>query len=103
MDLDNAYNFGYIGEFYLGTGEPQKIRVMLDTGSANSWIMSKEALDKKPKAEQSKYNSYDKDLSPTYLEPDEKQWTKISFGSGSLRGFFVHDTCTLGSLTDKNN
>jgi len=48
MDLENAYNFGYIGEFYLGSGEGRtRIRTMLDTGSANSWIVSKESVQKK--------------------------------------------------------
>ena len=41
MSLDNMWNFGYVGEFYLGSGEPQLIRVLFDTGSANSWIISK--------------------------------------------------------------
>ena len=41
LDLVNTWNYGYIGEFYLGTGSPQKIRAMFDTGSANSWILSK--------------------------------------------------------------
>jgi hypothetical protein len=53
MNLKNNNNYGYIAEFYLGsmgteagdcTGERQKIRILLDTGSANSWIMSKAAL-----------------------------------------------------------
>ena len=106
MDLENAYNFGYIGEFYLGSGEGQtRIRTMLDTGSANSWIVSKESVQKKKPADQAKWNAFDKSLSPTYREPEEndKQWTKINFGSGSLRGYFAHDQCTLGSLNDSSN
>ena len=106
MALDNAYNFGYIGEFYLGSGAGQtRIRTMLDTGSANSWIVSKESVQKRRPEERSKFNAFDKSLSPTYREPaeDDKQYTKISFGSGSLRGYFAHDQCTLGSLDDPSN
>ena len=40
LDMKNTYNYGYIGEFHLGSGEPQKIRALFDTGSANSWIRS---------------------------------------------------------------
>ena len=45
MTLDNSENMGYVGEFFLGSENPQKIRALFDTGSANSWILSKEAGD----------------------------------------------------------
>ena len=45
MTLDNTENMGYVGEFYLGSESPQKIRALFDTGSSNSWILSKEAGD----------------------------------------------------------
>ena len=72
---------------------------MFDTGSANSWILSKENMLKKPKSKQKEHFSFDKSLSTTFDEPDDddKQWVKITFGSGSLRGYFAHDKCTLGS------
>ena len=41
MFLQNNNNYGYVGTFYLGSGEYQKIRILLDNGSANSWIKSK--------------------------------------------------------------
>ena len=47
VDLANNWNYGYIGEFHLGSGTPQKIRAMFDTGSANSWIRSTEANSQK--------------------------------------------------------
>ena len=43
MDMKNDKNIGYAAEFYLGTGKPQKIRAMFDTGSANSWVLTAEA------------------------------------------------------------
>ena len=62
-------------------------------------------MDKKSEEEQSSHLSYDKELSPTANEPedDDKYWVKISFGSGSLQGYFVHDQCILGSLEDEEN
>ena len=47
MPLDNKWNFAYIGEFFLGSGSPQQVRVLFDTGSANSWILSKESIAKR--------------------------------------------------------
>ena len=71
MPLDNMWNFGYIGEFYLGSGEPQKIRVLFDTGSANSWVISKQAMEKKSADLQDVHYFYDKDLSSTFNEPEQ--------------------------------
>ena len=82
MPLDNQYNFGYIGEFYLGSvdtsvdeddtvnrGELQKIRILLDTGSPNSWVFSNEVCD------DVMYSCFDPNLSRggTYREPEEDE------------------------------
>ena len=53
--------------------------------------------------EKAQHFFYNPDNSPTYQEPDYKNWVRINFGSGSLRGFFVHDQCTLGDLDDPSN
>ena len=105
MQLENTENMGYVGEFYLGSGSPQKIRALFDTGSANSWILSKEAIDIMGMFKKGKHNWFDKTLSPTFNEPekDDQQWVRINFGSGYLKGYFVHDQCTLGDLDDMNN
>ena len=43
----NEYNLGYSAEIYLGSeSNPQKIRAMFDTGSANAWILSSKAAEK---------------------------------------------------------
>ena len=62
MDLNDEENIGYIGEIYLGSDDnPQKIRAIFDTGSANSWILSKEAVNKMGFFKRGKHNFYDKD------------------------------------------
>ena len=85
MPLDNDNNHSYIGLFYVGSGEKQPIKILLDTGSANSWI-----------------SGYDKDLSTggTFSEPDDPDITTIHFGSGDLSGYFVHDLLTIGNPDD---
>lgn len=98
MPLTNNNNYGYVGEFYLGsvgsstdesTGSLQKIRILLDTGSANSWIRSKQALTE----DSGEALAFDPEESRggTFEEPDDdhKQNVHITFGSGSLRGYFV--------------
>ena len=103
MDLNNSGNVGYLGEIYLGSEDnPQKIRALFDTGSANSWILSKEAVSF---SKRDKHNFYDKDQSLTIDEPDEfdQNWVKIYFGGGSLQGYFVHDRCTLGDIHDTSH
>ena len=69
LDLVNTMNYGYVGEFHIGSGSPQKIRAMFDTGSANSWIMSKQALDSKPDFLKEGHSAFNKDDSPTWIEP----------------------------------
>jgi len=81
----------YIGELYMGTGTPQKVRVNFDTGSANPWILSKEGA--KLLDPDFKNNTYDKSVSPTFQEPalKDQHHVTISFGSGEINGYFVTD------------
>lgn len=44
MDLDNQGNLGYVGTMYLGT-PPQPVRAIFDSGSANTWVLSSDALE----------------------------------------------------------
>ena len=120
MDLTNNNNYGYIGKFFLGTvggeddtctGKKQEIRILLDTGSANSWIMSEEALpddyDEATVSDKKRRHVFDpeKSCGGTFDEPDDdhKQHVHITFGSGDLRGYFVHDTCTIGDIESDND
>lgn len=101
--LDNNKNISYQGTIYLGSGDTlQPVRGIFDTGSANPWILSKESVGDNANGNQ----FFDPDLTKTveegghYSEPDDMVLTTISFGSGSLSGYFVTDTLTLGDPDD---
>ena len=89
--LNNNSNMAYTGELFFGT-PPQKIRAIFDTGSANPWVITKQARETK---------SFDPKSSSTFVEPTDKQWTSITFGSGSLKGYFATDSVILGDPEDK--
>ena len=91
VNLNNYQNTSYMGDLYFGN-PPQKIRAIFDTGSANPWVISKNARAK---------NSFDTSKSSTFVEPAKKEWTNISFGSGTLRGYFATDEVVLGDVDDK--
>lgn len=93
MDLHNQWNFGYIGTFYLGSDQ-QPIRAIFDTGSTNSWILSKDAIA--DVENQDDFQPFDPSTSTTFSMFDPKKTVKITFGSGSLSGSFAHDQVTLG-------
>ena len=43
LELINKQNFGYIGEIWLGN-PPQKLRAMFDTGSTDTYFVSKNTI-----------------------------------------------------------
>ena len=93
MDLNNEWNFGYTGTFYLGSNK-QPIRAIFDTGSANSWILSKQAV--KDKSNANSFSPFDPSTSETFKANEPKKTVRITFGSGSLSGSFAHDQLTIG-------
>ena len=72
MNLHNNYNMGYVGEFFLGSETPQKIRVMFDTGSANSWVLSSDVAQSMDVEKREKHFFYDPQISPTFEDPEYK-------------------------------
>ena len=102
--LTNSQNLSYVGELYMGSPVPQKVRAIFDTGSANPWILSKEAASK-DEDYASISHPYDHLISKSYVEPsdEKKQWVDISFGSGHIKGYFVQDQVLMGSPTDTEN
>ena len=111
MPLTDHNNFVYIGIFYIGSpggsdsecqGEKQPIRMILDTGSANSWVLSNKAVDEGDKDHQPFDPS--KSCGSTFHEPaeEDKNYTRISFGSGYLNGYFVEDLVTIGNVKSED-
>jgi len=92
-DYSNAQYFGVIT---IGT-PPQSFKVIFDTGSSNLWVPKKGChhcgypfFGKK-----SKYNHH---LSSSYVE--DGTIFDITYGSGSVSGFFSLDTVTLAEDLD---
>ena len=97
MDLDNYYNMCYLAEMNVGT-PPQPITVLLDTGSAHTWMLTEEAN------RQLGYDQfYDGKLSSTFHDPQLGIRIGIQFGIGGLNGYFVEDTLVLGDNLDPTN
>lgn len=64
----NESNLSYTGELFIGSGEnPQKVRCIFDTGSANPWVLSKQGTKGMGKNSDAWY--FDPELSPTFEEP----------------------------------
>ena len=66
--LTNVVNKSYIGELYIGS-PPQRVRAIFDTGSANPWILSKEATGD----DDTTFSPYDQTKSETYEEPSDDE------------------------------
>jgi len=92
MPMKNDGNMAYMATVYLGT-PPQKLRAIFDTGSSNTWVVNKKAIDG------------DEGINVKYPYTDTESTTckkteqeaHISFGSGSLSGHFYSDTMRIGA------
>jgi hypothetical protein len=58
VPLNDRFNSAYMGTIYIGT-PPQTIRALFDTGSANTWVFSKQAKDDLSLATKTKAKFYD--------------------------------------------
>lgn len=83
-----------MGTIYLGS-DLQPIRAIFDTGSANSWILSKQAIQGKNNEEE--FHPFEPSSSKTFSFFEPKKFASITFGSGPLEGEFARDQVTLGS------
>ncbi|KAG7192117.1 Vacuolar protease A [Scheffersomyces spartinae] len=89
--LTNYLNAQYFAEILLGTpGQPFK--VILDTGSSNLWVPSKDCSSLACFL----HSKYDHDKSTTYKANGTE--ASIQYGSGSMEGYVSNDLLTIGDL-----
>ncbi|XP_066367875.1 aspartic proteinase-like [Miscanthus floridulus] len=96
VPLVDYLNTQYYGEIGLGT-PAQNFTVIFDTGSSNLWVPSSKcyfsiACYLHPRYKSAKSSTYKKD----------GETCKITYGSGSIAGFFSYDNVLVGDLTVKS-
>uniref|UniRef100_M8C8M6 Aspartic proteinase n=1 Tax=Aegilops tauschii TaxID=37682 RepID=M8C8M6_AEGTA len=96
VPLDNYLDTQYFGEIGVGT-PPQNFTVIFDTGSSNLWVPSSKCYFSIACYLHHKYKST---KSTTYKKNGET--CTISYGSGSIAGFFSEDSVLVGELVVKN-
>ncbi|GAV89651.1 Asp domain-containing protein, partial [Cephalotus follicularis] len=87
--LKNFRDTEYYGEIGIGT-PPQLFTVIFDTGSSNLWVPSIYCFNC------DSHSEYDSSSSSTYK--DNGTLAVISYGSGSISGFFSQDILTVNNL-----
>uniref|UniRef100_A0ACD5TRM2 Uncharacterized protein n=1 Tax=Avena sativa TaxID=4498 RepID=A0ACD5TRM2_AVESA len=96
VPLDNYLDTQYYGEIGVGT-PPQNFTVIFDTGSSNLWVPSSKCYFSIACYLHHKYKAT---KSSTYIKNGET--CTISYGSGSIAGFFSEDNVLVGDLVVKN-
>lgn len=95
VPLTNYANAQYFAEIGLGT-PPQTFKVVLDTGSSNLWVPSKECTSIACYL----HSKYDSSASSSYVANGTE--FAIAYGSGSVEGFLSNDELELAGLTINN-
>jgi len=94
VPLTNFMNAQYYTEISLGN-PPQIFKVILDTGSSNLWVPSKECTS----IACFLHTKYDSSASSTYKANGTE--FEIHYGSGSMEGFVSNDVLTIGDIEIK--
>lgn len=95
VPLTNYANAQYFAEIGLGT-PPQTFKVVLDTGSSNLWVPSKECTSIACYL----HSKYDSDASASFKSNGTD--FAITYGSGSVEGFISQDDLQLAGLQISN-
>ncbi|KDN51374.1 putative PEP4-aspartyl protease [Tilletiaria anomala UBC 951] len=94
VPLTDFMNAQYFADISLGT-PPQLFKVILDTGSSNLWVPSKECTS----IACFLHTKYDHDSSSSYKQNGSS--FSIQYGSGAMEGYVSSDTLTIGDLRIK--
>jgi len=90
VDLTDYMNTMYYGSVELGTPAVEYL-VLFDTGSSNLWVPASNCTN--CASSKKKYNP---SASSTYKSNGTA--FEIQYGTGSMKGFVVHDVITIGNL-----